>query len=72
MIRPGPHEIGYGCDDAGALLSVEGSVQSDLLTLGAARIGQCWESIAIPELRRQAEDISRHLLARLRTPCRHG
>ena len=63
-IVPGPLGIGVATDDAGALLAADGAARSGLLTLGALRIGQLWESIAIPELRRQAEDIARLLLDR--------
>lgn len=63
MVAPGPHEIGMACDAQGALLAADGTPQPRLLTLGAMRIGQCWESIAIPELRGQAEQIGARLAA---------
>jgi len=58
----GPHGIGLATTATGALRDAAGSEQSHVLTLGAARIGQSWESIAIPELRRQAQQISEYLL----------
>jgi uncharacterized NAD(P)/FAD-binding protein YdhS len=61
----GKHGIGVATDDSGALLNADGIAQPDLLTIGALRIGQLWESIAIPELRVHAEDISRRLLGRI-------
>jgi len=64
MIAQGQHGIGAATNESGALLAADGSVQSELLVLGALRIGQLWESIAIPELRLQAEDISRIVLGR--------
>jgi uncharacterized NAD(P)/FAD-binding protein YdhS len=64
MVMSGPHGIGLATDDTGALIAADGSVQPGLFTLGASRIGLLWESIAIPELRRQAQDLSRHLLGR--------
>ena len=65
VISPGPHDIGMATDGVGALLAADGTAQSNILTLGATRIGQCWESIAIPELRRQAQNISEYLLDRI-------
>jgi len=65
VVSPGPHDIGMATDGVGALLATDGTAQSNLLTLGSTRIGQCWESIAIPELRRQAQDISDYLLDRI-------
>ena len=65
VISPGPHDIGMATDGVGVLLAADGTAQSNILTLGASRIGQCWESIAIPELRRQAQDISEYLLDRI-------
>ena len=35
-----------------------------LLVLGALRIGDLWESIAIPELRVQARQVAEHITAR--------
>jgi uncharacterized NAD(P)/FAD-binding protein YdhS len=65
MAMPGPHGIGIATNDAGALVAADGSSQPDLLTLGAPRIGQLWESIAIPELRGQAEAAALYLLERM-------
>jgi uncharacterized NAD(P)/FAD-binding protein YdhS len=65
MIAPGPHQIGLATDDLGTLLAADGTHQANLFTLGASRIGHSWESIAVPELRRQAHAISQALLIRL-------
>lgn len=71
LISPGPHGIGIATDDAGAVRASDGSIAGDLLTLGAPRIGRLWESIAIPELRGQAQRIGEYLgrsLASMRQP----
>ncbi|MFT3898448.1 MAG: FAD/NAD(P)-binding protein [Thermomonas sp.] len=62
-IAPGPHGIGLATDDDGRLRDRDGRVAPNAYTLGSARVGQLWESIAIPELRVQAEAIAGAILA---------
>ena len=62
VLQPGPHGIGVATDANGRVLDRAGSAMPDVYTLGSARIGQLWESIAIPELRVQAEQIARLIL----------
>jgi len=59
----GAHGLGMATDGDGALLDAQGSVQPHLLTLGSPRIGQLWETTAIPELRVQAATIARRITA---------
>ncbi|HEY0232527.1 MAG TPA: FAD/NAD(P)-binding protein [Dokdonella sp.] len=54
IARRGPHGIGLATDAAGALVDAGGHADPRLSTLGSVRIGQLWESVAIPELRVQA------------------
>jgi uncharacterized NAD(P)/FAD-binding protein YdhS len=61
--QPGPHGIGLRTDRDGALLDADGQAQSRLIAIGSLRIGCLWESIAVPELRGQAEAAARRLLA---------
>lgn len=56
IVAAGPHGLGLATDADGR---ASGPGSPALYTLGSARIGQCWESIAIPELRGQAERIAR-------------
>ena len=58
----GAHGIGLGTDAAGCLLDAGGNAQHGLRVIGSLRIGEAWESIAIPELRVQAEAIARDWL----------
>ena len=51
--------IGLGSDAEGRLLDARGGAQDDLRVIGSLRIGEAWESIAVPELRVQAEAIAR-------------
>ncbi|KAF1690287.1 FAD/NAD(P)-binding protein [Pseudoxanthomonas koreensis] len=59
--RPGAHGIGLGTDAEGRLLDAGGGAQDDLRAIGSLRIGEAWESIAVPELRVQAEALARAL-----------
>ena len=56
---PGVHGLGLATDAEGRLLDAAGRVQQDLRSIGSLRIGEAWESIAIPELRVQAEAVAR-------------
>ncbi len=59
--RPGAHGIGLATDADGRLFDAGGKAQDDLHAIGSLRIGEAWESIAVPELRVQAEAIARAL-----------
>ena len=61
--RPGPLGLGIDTDEAGRVLTPAGCPQERLLTLGASRIGQLWETTAIPEIRGQAQALARRLSA---------
>ena len=58
-VRPGAHGLGLDADGHGRLSDAGGHAQDDLRTIGSLRIGEAWESIAVPELRVQAADIAR-------------
>lgn len=64
MLASGRHGIGFATDADGRLQHRDGGVAPNAFTLGSARVGQLWESIAIPELRVQAERIAAAILAR--------
>lgn len=55
--------LGVGTDAAGRVLDRQGRAQPGLLTLGPPRRGGIVETTAIPEIRRQAADIARHVLS---------
>lgn len=61
--RAGAHGIGLDSDADGRLLDAGGSPQDDLRMIGSLRIGEAWESIAVPELRVQAAEIARAFLS---------
>ncbi|MBD0268782.1 MAG: FAD/NAD(P)-binding protein [Cyanobacteria bacterium Co-bin8] len=70
LIRP--NNLGLGLDTApdGAVLDAQGQRSSLLYTLGTARKGQLWESIAVPELREQAQLLASTVLQSLPVPAR--
>ena len=47
------------------MIDARGQPDPTLLVLGAMRIGTLWESLAIPELRGQAQALADHLRATL-------
>lgn len=65
---PGPHGIGVATADDGALLDASGDADPRIRVLGSLRIGSLWESLAIPELREQAQQATQALLAVLGAP----
>ena len=63
-LRPGPMGIAIDVDPAtGRVLDANGEPTLPAYALGALRKGVLWETIAIPEIRDQAADVARRLLA---------
>ncbi|PSR15616.1 hydroxyacylglutathione hydrolase, partial [filamentous cyanobacterium CCP3] len=62
-----PCNLGLGLDTAvdGAVLDAQGQRSPWLYTLGTPRKGQLWETIAVPELRQQAQALASTLLQSL-------
>lgn len=67
-VLPGPHGIGIASEDPGRVVDARGQPDPALFVLGAMRIGTLWESLAIPELRGQAQALADHLRAMLAQP----
>ncbi|MBD1909915.1 MULTISPECIES: FAD/NAD(P)-binding protein [unclassified Leptolyngbya] len=65
LIRP--NRIGLGMDTApnGAVVDAQGHASSLLYTLGTPRKGDLWETVAVPELRRQAQSLAETVLQSL-------
>lgn len=55
--------IGFACDSGGALVDARGLPSRRLFALGPPRRGELLETTAIPEIRAQAENLSRRLLS---------
>ncbi len=61
--RPGPHGLGLDTTvEEGGLIDGHGQPQPAIRVVGSLRIGTLWESLAIPELRVQAEQAARRSL----------
>jgi uncharacterized NAD(P)/FAD-binding protein YdhS/glyoxylase-like metal-dependent hydrolase (beta-lactamase superfamily II) len=65
LIRPNAIGLGLDTDPYGALYTADGKVSTLLYTLGTPRQGDLWETIAIPELRGQAQELAAVLLQSL-------
>jgi hydroxyacylglutathione hydrolase len=63
LARPGPLGGGLWCDVNGALIDTAGKPSTTLFNLGPARLGTLLESIAVPELRQQADALAITLAA---------
>lgn len=63
LALPGPQGLGLASSGIGQVVDCRGRPDPALYVLGALRIGDLWESIAIPELREQARGIAEHILA---------
>jgi len=58
LVAPGPLGLGLATRGDGEVLDAHGVPVPGLWTLGAMRIGDLWETIAMPELRGQAERVA--------------
>ncbi|MDZ8227587.1 MAG: FAD/NAD(P)-binding protein [Nostoc sp. ChiVER01] len=65
LIRPNAIGLGLDTDSHGALYAADGNVSTLFYTLGTPRKGDLWETIAVPELRGQAQELSKTLLQSL-------
>lgn len=63
-VLPGRQGIGIASTGVGQVLDAHGRPDPRLLALGALRIGDLWESTAIPELRIQARQIAEFIAGR--------
>ncbi|MEU8243924.1 FAD/NAD(P)-binding protein [Actinoplanes missouriensis] len=64
LLRPGPHCLGIDTDTDGRAIGTDGTVAPGLWLVGPLRRGRLWEATAIPEIRRQVEQITRSLQMR--------
>ncbi|MBJ6978960.1 MULTISPECIES: FAD/NAD(P)-binding protein [unclassified Luteimonas] len=65
LLRPGPHGMGAATVGEGVPLDAAGAPVPGLWTLGTLRIGDLWETIAMPELRGQARRVADAVRAHL-------
>jgi uncharacterized NAD(P)/FAD-binding protein YdhS len=60
-LTPDPLHLGIKTDAAGHLIDVDGAIINNLFTIGPLRIPYLFESIAMPEIRVQAEELGKLL-----------
>ncbi|MGI0495247.1 FAD/NAD(P)-binding protein [Alkalinema pantanalense CENA528] len=65
LIAPNPMGLGLETADDGAILNSQGQSSRTLYTLGTPRKGNLWETIAVPELREQAQALAATVLQSL-------
>lgn len=58
LVLPGRHGLGLACSADGIVLDARARPQPGLYVIGALRLGELWETIAVPELREQAREIA--------------
>jgi uncharacterized NAD(P)/FAD-binding protein YdhS len=63
MVRPDPLFLGLDVSGDGALINGHGEPSDFLYTLGPSRKGSLWETTAVPEIRGQASEMAKLLLA---------
>ena len=57
--------LGFNTTSNGEILNIHGLVQAGIFTLGPLRKGQLWESIAVREVRVQAQEVAQQISDRL-------
>jgi uncharacterized NAD(P)/FAD-binding protein YdhS len=60
-IAPAPLGLGLDVNAGGQLRSADGRVQADLLAVGPITRGECWEIVAVPDIRQQVWSLARRL-----------
>jgi uncharacterized NAD(P)/FAD-binding protein YdhS len=64
VASPGPLGAGLSTNEHGALIDAEGRPSTRLFTIGPPRTGDLFETIAVPEIREQAEALAAYVTAR--------
>ncbi|WP_206239005.1 FAD/NAD(P)-binding protein [Novosphingobium terrae] len=61
LIRSDRHRLGLDVDHAGRLIDAQGAVHEALLAVGPLTRGAFWESVAVPDIRRQVWSTARRM-----------
>jgi uncharacterized NAD(P)/FAD-binding protein YdhS len=62
LAQPDPLGLGFSVAPNGALYDVSGDMSRNIYTVGPPRKSACWESGAVPEIRRQCFDLAKQLM----------
>lgn len=63
LVKPDPLGLGFAALPDGHLLDGNGRARSNLFAVGSLLRGALWESTAIPEIRKQAQNVANLLMA---------
>ncbi|MET0935274.1 MAG: FAD/NAD(P)-binding protein [Luteibacter sp.] len=63
LVKPDPLGLGFAALPDGHLLDGNGRARSNLFAVGSLLRGALWESTAIPEIRKQAQNVANMLMA---------
>ena len=69
LVAPDPLRLGLNATEDGQVIGADDEVVPGLFAVGPPRKGVLWESTAIPEIRGQAAEVARMVLARATTPA---
>ncbi|MEG3123398.1 hypothetical protein [Sphingomonas sp. GB1N7] len=61
QIRPDALKLGIDVNPRAQIINQAGRAHSDLYCIGPMTRGSFWETVAVPDIRRQAADLARHL-----------
>ncbi len=62
LVRPDAYGLGLAVNDDLAAIGADGTPTDGLFVLGSHTRGRFWEVTAVPHIRRQVEDLTRHLV----------
>ncbi len=60
--RPGPHGLGIDTNEAGDVIDASGATSARLAAIGSLRLGNLWETTAVPDLREDAARLAKRWL----------
>jgi uncharacterized NAD(P)/FAD-binding protein YdhS len=61
-IRPDPPGIGVDVDLRSRLISAEGTPHANLFAVGPITRGAFWETVAVPDIRQQVQQVAQHVV----------
>jgi uncharacterized NAD(P)/FAD-binding protein YdhS len=61
LIRSDAHALGLDVDHLGRVRDAAGAVQDRLVAVGPITKGEAWETVAVPDIRRQVWGLARFL-----------
>jgi hydroxyacylglutathione hydrolase len=67
LVTSGPLNTGFHCSQDGAVIDAAGHASEFIFNLGPGRLGDLFESIAVPEIRQQSVELAATLSDRVRS-----